>query len=225
MALRIPHWCRLFRVAFQLGRRLPPALTELKPIPDLNLRPGNQDDFDALYRASHGRLFKTLLGVLSDPHDAEDCVQETFVRALKAWPKWKPAAPAEAWLHRIAINVALSYRRKQRLLEVGELVRRLGGLPAAPARFAEQERLELLSALRRLQPKLAAAVVLRHYHGYTNREIAAALGVSERTIGMRLAQATEHLRDILTPHPRPIPDSSDQPRIAGSVLFRRGHEA
>ena len=225
MALRIPHWCRLFRVAFQLGRRLPPALSELKPIPDLNLRPGNQDDFDALYRASNGRLYKTLLGVLSDPHDAEDCVQETFVRALKAWPQWKPDAPAEAWLHRIAINVALSYRRKQRLLEVGELVRRLGGLPAAPARFAELERLELLSALRRLRPKLAAAMVLRHYHGYTNREIATALGVSERTIGMRLAQATERLRDILTPQAQPVPGNSRQRRIAGSVLFRRGNEA
>ena len=111
------------------------------PTTDRDLRPGNPDDFDALYRAMHGRLFRTLLGVVSDPADAEDCVQETFVRAFRAWPRWKPDAPVEAWLHRIAINVAVSHRRKQRLLEVGELVRRFGGLPAGPVPFAEAERL------------------------------------------------------------------------------------
>jgi RNA polymerase sigma factor (sigma-70 family) len=58
---------------------------------------------------------------------------------------------------------------------------------------------DLLTALRRLPPKLAAAIVLRHYHGYNNREIAAALGVSERTIGTRLRQAGELLRAELDP--------------------------
>jgi RNA polymerase sigma-70 factor (ECF subfamily) len=195
------------------------------PITDRELRPGNQDDFDALYRAMHGRLFRTLLGVVSDPADAEDCVQETFVRAFKAWPRWKPDAPVEAWLHRIAINVAVSHRRKQRLLEVGELVRRIGGLPASPVRFAEAERLELVMALRSLRPKLAAAVVLRHYHGYNNREIAAALGVSERTIGARLAQATEHLRELLAAQGEVDLPTWQQPRVKESVILRRVREA
>lgn len=194
------------------------------PITDRDLRPGNQDDFDALYRAMHGRLFRTLLGVVSDPADAEDCVQETFVRAFHAWPRWKPDAPVEAWLHRIAINVAVSYRRKQRLFEVGELVRRIGGLPAGPVPFAEAERLELLMALRRLRPKLAAAVVLRHYHGYNNREIAAALGVSERTIGARLAQATARLRAMLARSEVELP-TLRQPRVEESVILSGINEA
>ena len=58
---------------------------------------------------------------------------------------------------------------------------------------------DLLTALRGIPPKLAAAIVLRHYHGYTNREIAAALGVSERTVGTRLRQAAELLRKSLEP--------------------------
>jgi DNA-directed RNA polymerase specialized sigma24 family protein len=49
-------------------------------------------------------------------------------------------------------------------------------------------------AMRKLPPKLAAAVVLRHYHGYSNRDIATMTGVSERMVGLRLNQARSRLR-------------------------------
>src|SRR5207249_9430780 len=68
---------------------------------------------------------------------------------------------------------------------------------SAPAHLAAQG--DLLTALHSPPPKLAAAIVLRHYHGYNNREIAAALGVSERTVGTRLRQAGERLRAVLQP--------------------------
>jgi len=80
---------------------------------------------------------------------------------------------------------------------VGEVLMRLGR-PAAAADPAEQAtQPDLLTALRALPPKLAAAIVLRHYHGYNNREIATALGVSERTVGTRLRKASERLRRAL----------------------------
>src|SRR2546428_224560 len=69
--------------------------------------------------------------------------------------------------------------------------------PADPADAAVRS--DLLTALRALPPRLSAAIVLRHYHGYNNREIAAALGVSERTVGTRLRQAGERLRAVLKP--------------------------
>src|SRR5581483_9150738 len=139
-------------------------------------------DFDRLYRNSYGRLLGTLIGVLGDRAAAEDCVQEAFVRAFRAWPNWRPDAPAEAWLHRIALNVAVSHQRRQRLREVGELVRRLGRPDAPPDPAAAVERGDLNMALRRLPARQAAAIVLRHYHGYSNREIAYALGIPERTV-------------------------------------------
>ena len=52
-------------------------------------------------------------------------------------------------------------------------------------------------ALRKLPPKQSAAIVLRHVHGYTNREIGAALGIPERTVASRLAAAKEKLRNEL----------------------------
>ena len=56
---------------------------------------------------------------------------------------------------------------------------------------------DLFRALRKLPPDQAAAVVLRHHHGYTNREIAFALGSPESTIASRLAKAKERLREEL----------------------------
>jgi RNA polymerase sigma-70 factor (ECF subfamily) len=135
-----------------------------------------------------------MVAILADPAEAEDCAQDAFVHAFKAWPRWRPDAPAEAWVHRIAVNAAISYRRRERLRSAGELIRRLGRPSTGidPAEVAAGP--DLLGALRGLPPKLAAAIVLRHYHGYNNREIAAALDVSERTVGTRLRQAAEQLR-------------------------------
>ena len=164
------------------------------PEPGDEYRPGSKEDFDRLYRTSYPRVYRTVAAILSDPEAAEDCAQDAFVQAFGAWKRWRPDAPAEAWVHRIAVNRAISYRRSEKLRRVGEVLRRLGR-PAPPADPADHAtRPDLLTALRTLPPKLAAAIVLRHYHGYNNREIAAALGVSERTVGSRLQQAGERLR-------------------------------
>jgi RNA polymerase sigma-70 factor, ECF subfamily len=146
---------------------------------------------------AYPRVFRTLVAILADPAEAEDCAQDAFVHAFRAWGRWRPDAPAEAWIHRIAVNLAISYRRRAGIRSVGELLRRLGRPlhGGDPAEVATQP--DLLGALRSIPPKLAAAIVLRHYHGYNNREIAAALGVSERTVGSRLRQASERLRAVL----------------------------
>ena len=75
---------------------------------------------------------------------------------------------------------------------------------------------DLLGALHALPPKLAAAIVLRHYHGYNNREIAASLGVSERTVGTRLRQAAERLRVTLGADMALTPFSLDAPGALSS---------
>jgi RNA polymerase sigma-70 factor, ECF subfamily len=161
--------------------------------------PGSREDFDRLYRTAYPRVYRTLSAILADPAEAEDCAQDAFVQAYQAWNRWRPNAPAEAWVHRIAVNRAISHRRRARLRTVGEVLRRLGR-PAPPLDPAEAAaRPDLLQALRSIPPKLAAAIVLRHYHGYNNREIAVALGVSERTVGTRLKQAAQRLRPLLEP--------------------------
>jgi RNA polymerase sigma-70 factor (ECF subfamily) len=159
--------------------------------------PGSEADFERLYRNTYRRILGTLITVLGDVATAEDCAQDTFERAYKSWSSWKPDAPVEAWLHRIAINVAMSDRRRHRLRQAGELVRRLGrpSPPPDPSMLAERE--DLVRALRKLPPKQAAAIVMRYYHGYSNREIAAFLEVPEQTVASRLAAARKQLQLVL----------------------------
>src|SRR5260370_32231406 len=137
--------------------------------------PGSEADFERLYRTSYRRIVGTWITMLRDGEAAEDCTQEAFERAFKAWKSWKPDAPAEAWLHRIAINTAINGQRRERLQEVGALLRRIGrpASPSDPAVVAEQS--DVVAALRKLPPHQPAAILLRHYHGYTNREIPSSL--------------------------------------------------
>jgi RNA polymerase sigma-70 factor (ECF subfamily) len=156
---------------------------------------GVKEDFDRLYRATYQRIFATLMMVLRNPAAAEDATQEAYLRAFRAWDRWKEDAPAEAWIYRIALNVAFTHRRRERLHEVGEVLRRLGRPkePDPTEMGAPDLRRELLG----LPPRQAAALVLRHLHGFTNREIATALNVPERTVASRLAAAKARLRSRL----------------------------
>jgi RNA polymerase sigma-70 factor, ECF subfamily len=156
--------------------------------------PGSEADFERLYRASYHRVVRTLVGIVGSQAAAEDCTQEAFAKALRAWPTWRGDVPAEAWLYRIALNTAISHRRREQIRELPSLLRRLGAPQPERDPAAQAHERTIISELRRLKPKQSAALVLRHYHGYTNREIAAALGVSERTVGQRIADALEVLR-------------------------------
>jgi RNA polymerase sigma-70 factor (ECF subfamily) len=173
----------------------PDLAGELEPA--MEYRPGSDPDFERLYETSYGKILGTLTGMLGDRAAAEDCAQDAFERAYRKWDRWQPIAPAEAWVHRIAINVAVSYQRKMRLREVGEVIRRIGRPGLAPDPQEQVERRDLADALARLPLKQAAAIVLRHYHGYTNRAIAQSLGIPERTVASRLAVAKERLRAML----------------------------
>lgn len=175
-------------------------------MPETEFAPGSKADFDRLYQATYQRIFRSLVALTGSPAAAEDCTQEAFLKAFQAWKSWKQDAPAEAWMHRIAINTAISYRRKQRLREVGELVRRLGRPPEPDATEPELGP-DMLRELRRLPPKQAAAIVLRHLHGYSNREIASVLSVPESTIATRLAEAKKTLRARLGTEAQQISDT------------------
>ncbi len=150
--------------------------------------------------------------MLGDRAAAEDCTHDAFERAYRAWGTWRKDAPAEAWVHRIAVNTAISYQRYTRMREVSQVIRRLGKPAPPPDPGSVAERSDLFNALRKLPPKQAAAIILRHHHGYTNREIAAALEIPERTVASRLIAAKARLQKILDSEPR------KQPRVDMSTF-------
>jgi len=145
----------------------------------------------------YSRLLRVLYAITGDSASAEDCVQEAFMRAFAAWGRYRPEKPAEAWMHQIAVNTAISHRRRAKLRTIGEVLRRLGrpGHGGDPADTAGRS--DLIHALAALPPKVAADFVLRYHHGFTNREIARFDGVSERMVGIRLNRAREELAQAL----------------------------
>lgn len=162
-------------------------------------RPGDREDFDRLYRENYPRLLRTLYAITGDAAAAEDCVQEAFVKAWRAWPRFRPEHAPEGWLHQIAVNTAISYRRRAKLRTVGEVLRRIGRPSAGRDPGETAVDTEVVKAIASLPPRVAADFVLRYHHGYNNREIARLEGVSERTVGARLAQAREELARRLGP--------------------------
>jgi RNA polymerase sigma-70 factor (ECF subfamily) len=170
-----------------------PGRRVTRPTLDGTYAAGSKADFDRLYQDHYQLVFRTVFAVLGDLSAAEDCTQDAFLSAFKAWGRWKADGPPGAWLHRIAINAAISHQRRRRIRDIVELMRRLGPQPD-PDPTEQADGSVLLVELRKLPTKQAAALVLRHLHGYTNREIAAALRVPESTVASRRMQARRTLR-------------------------------
>lgn len=192
-------------------------------VPGPGYRAGSKEDFDRLYQATYPRLLHTVYGMLGSPAQAEDCVQDAFVLAFQAWARFRPDRPAEVWLHRIAVNTAISHRRKLRLRELGELVRRLGRPVAVPDPQDLALRDDIVAALSHLPARTAAAFILRHHHGYSNRDVASILHVSERTVGLWLARARGPLARALGDAWAPPPPASIPSRVASGTVTGHGH--
>jgi RNA polymerase sigma-70 factor (ECF subfamily) len=151
-------------------------------------------DFERVYRGAYPRVYQTLAAILSDPKDAAECTQETFLRAFQEWEHWRKGTRPEVWIHKVAIDRAVAFRRKAKTRKIAALLHQIGK-PAAehdqPDPAADRD---VVHALRKMHPRFAAPIVLRYYHDYTNKEIALALGISERTVVNHLREATERLR-------------------------------
>jgi len=167
---------------------------------DWAYKPGDRSDFERVYLQHYRSVMLTINAMLKNPAAAEDCAQAAFERAWKAWDHWEPSAPPGAWLHRIAINTATSYLRYEKLRQPAELLRRLRPT-REEGKDPSLDHSPLMAALHQVPHRQAAALVLRHYHGYSNREIGAALGISESTIASQLAAGKRRLRELLAEDP------------------------
>lgn len=126
---------------------------------------------------------------LQSPADAEDAVQEVFLRLLAARPRFRDAEHEKAWLIRTTIHRASDIRRAAERRNVP-----LDGTESVQAPSSGRE---LLSALRELPEKYSAVIHLYYYEGYSIKEIAGLLGLPVSTVGTRLARGREQLGRIL----------------------------
>lgn len=146
-------------------------------------------DWEALVTENENRLYRAALALLGSSAEAEDAVQDAFVKYLEKRPDCESDAHRTAWLMRVTVNGCKSRLRspwRKRRVELTD------DLPAA----APEER-EELEELMALPPRDRLAIHLFYYEGYAAGEIAAITGEAEGTIRSRLSRARGKLRALL----------------------------
>ncbi len=149
----------------------------------------HSDRLEKLIQAHSTALFRAALSVAGNTPDAEDAVQEAYLKFLETRPRLDGESRERAWLMRVAVNAALDRLRDKKRHPTGEL------LDIYPA--PEGETYELLDAIGRLPARERAAVHLFYYEGYTTDEIAKILKCRPGTARSCLSRAREHLRQEL----------------------------
>lgn len=152
---------------------------------------GSREALAALYEAHWERAHRAAYLVVHDATAAEDIAQDAFLAAVDALDRFDRRRPFGPWLHRIVINRAIDWGRR-------EALRRSAGDPEElPLAAAPTEAIgsELVPALAQLPPEQRAVVVLRHLLEYTPGEIARMLEQPRGTVNSRLRRGLDQLRD------------------------------
>jgi RNA polymerase sigma-70 factor (ECF subfamily) len=166
---------------------------------------GKTAAFGVLVRRYEERLYHSVYRLMDNAEDALDVVQEAFLNAYQSLDSFKGDSLFFTWLYRIAVNTAISMKRKQRValsidgggpqalepLDPSELSR-----PGHALEQAEQER-RVRQALGRLSPEHRAVLVMKDMEGEKYETMAEVLGVPVGTIRSRLHRARLEMRQLL----------------------------
>lgn len=163
----------------------------------------DEGQFDDFYTASFGRLVAQVYAMIGDRDEAQECVQEAFVRAWAHRRKLERAEHPEAWVRTTAYRLAVSRWRRTRL--AGRATDR--SLRAATQTAAPSEtHVALVAALRRLPEDQRRALVLHHIADLPVREVAREVGVPEGTVKARLSRGRTALAALLSDDASPDAD-------------------
>ncbi|SRR5712692_2837417 len=175
------------------------------------VRAGKPDAFRVLVERHSRQVFRLTFRMTGNEQDAEDVVQETFLRAYRQLHRFDGRASFGTWLYRIAANCSLDLIRARKRREVqqttvtddegNEMVASAAATDPTPERLAYSGELkELLQpALEQLSPMERTAFVLRHYEGMCIEDIGRALGVHAGAAKHSVFRAVQKLRRALEP--------------------------
>ena len=177
------------------------------------VRSGDGDAYRLLVDRHSRSVFRLAFRMTGNEQDAEDVVQETFLRAYKQLHRWEARSSFSTWLYRIAANYSLDLvRRKKRHGEVTmndagsedqpEMAQVLPSESPGPDRlmFSGQVQERVSSALEELSGQERTAFVLRHFEGQSIEEISSALGLSGNAAKHSIFRAVQKLRRALEPY-------------------------
>jgi RNA polymerase sigma-70 factor (ECF subfamily) len=158
----------------------------------------DKPEFATLVEQHGAELYAYLCRMLDDPHEAEDCLQEVFLRAFRAYFPLEGNSNFRAWLYKIATNRALTLRKKRARIHSQEVVLEHQALPSQdnPSHsFDVRERLrQVAQAVNRLPVHQRASIMMRKYQEMSYQDIGAALGCSAESARANVYQGLKKLR-------------------------------
>lgn len=172
----------------------------------LACRAGRTEAFGVLVRRYQDRLYPTMLRLTGSADDALDLLQDAFLRAFEKLDRFQGESSFYTWVYRIAINLALSGRRRRRVtlrLQRADSDESFDppddsslSDPTLPVQLAERDEL-IQRALDALADDHRAVVVMKEFDGLRYEEIASILNVPIGTVRSRLHRARLELRERL----------------------------
>jgi RNA polymerase sigma-70 factor, ECF subfamily len=181
-----------------------------------------EQEFSAFFTSHEQALYGYLRRMLPPDESALEITQEAFFRAWRHFAEIRTYDRPEAWLFRVATNLAISHLRRHRPLSFSQVFRRFGAESDAGDTGSEAELLadtldlegqtaarDLIDRiLQRLPPRQRAALLLRIVHGHSCQEIAQALGISLPNARQTLSRGRERFRALYTA--LQSPDEADE---------------
>ncbi len=175
------------------------------------LRAGKEHAYEALIHRYQSPVYNLVFRLLNDPADANDVVQEVFIKVFRNIGSFRSQSSLKTWVYRIAVNEAHNHRRwfsRHRRQEIGlerdeeersyqETLSDTGPSPFQSA-VDEEARQILEDAMQSLSPTFRAAVVLRDVEDLAYEEIADILQINLGTVKSRIMRGREALRHALT---------------------------
>jgi RNA polymerase sigma-70 factor (ECF subfamily) len=163
--------------------------------------PMADDGFAAFYAGSYRRLLGQLFAVTGDLAEAENALQEAYARAFVRWPRVRDYDLPEAWVRRVALNLAAMAARSLRRRATALL--RLGPPPAVPE--LSPDLIDLHDALHALPLGQRQVIVLHHLVGLPVDEVARELRLAPGTVKSRLARGRAAMAGSLQPDRSEVP--------------------
>ncbi|HTM25796.1 MAG TPA: sigma-70 family RNA polymerase sigma factor [Vicinamibacterales bacterium] len=172
-------------------------------------RGGDSEAFRALVERHSRAVYRLAHRMTGSPHDAEDVVQETFLKAYRQLGRFESRANFGTWLHRIAVNCSIDLIRGRRHQEAGHDASDLETLDTvddsrvdpSPERLmlSTEVKEQVTRAMDGLTPMERAAFVLRHFEGQSIEEISRALGLKANAAKHSIFRAVRKMRLALEP--------------------------
>ncbi len=169
------------------------------------VRGGDEDAFRILVERHSRSLFRTAYRITGNSADADDVVQETFLRAYRAIATFDARASFTTWIHRISVNCSLdlldSRKRRDSRIEQTDDLTTIATSEASPDRvvLSAQMQKAMAAALTAMSGNERTAFVLRHFEGMPLEEIGGILGIKMNATKNTIFRAVTKLREQLQP--------------------------